>query len=46
MNGDSAPEQKETLHRLIERQEKDYPNALVVGHRELNPNKACPCFEV
>ena len=41
-----TPEQKETLRRLIERLEEDYPDALVVGHRELNPDKACPCFEV
>jgi len=41
-----TPEQKDTLQKLLKRLEEDYPDALVVGHRELNPNKACPCFEV
>ena len=40
-----TPEQKETFRRLIERLEEDYPNALVVEHRKLNPNKACPCMK-
>ena len=22
-----------------------YPHALIVGHRDLNPHKACPCFD-
>ena len=39
-------EQKDILQKLLKRLEEDYPDALVVGHRELNPNKACPCFEV
>ena len=47
MNGDSAPEQKETLHRLMERLKEDYPEARVVGHRDLpGVKKDCPCFEV
>ena len=40
-----TPEQKETFRRLIERLEENYPNALVVEHRKLNPNKACPCMK-
>lgn len=23
-----------------------YPNALIFGHNDLNPHKACPCFKV
>jgi N-acetyl-anhydromuramyl-L-alanine amidase AmpD len=40
-------EQKETLHKLIERLKEDYPEAKVVGHRDLpGVSKDCPCFEV
>ena len=40
-------EQKETLRRLIRRLKEDYPNAKVVGHRDLpGVKKACPCFEI
>ena len=39
--------QKETLQRLLERLKEDYPEARVVGHRDLpGVKKACPCFEV
>lgn len=38
--------QRESLRALVFRLVQDYPDALVVGHRELNPNKACPCFEL
>ena len=42
-----TPEQKETLHRLLERLKEDYPDAKVVGHRDLpDVQKDCPCFEV
>ena len=23
-----------------------FPKALIVGHRDLNPGKKCPCYEV
>ncbi len=38
-------EQKLALEELIEELKWQYPKALVVGHRELNPEKACPCFD-
>ena len=39
--------QKETLQRLLKRLKEDYPEARVVGHRDLpGVKKACPCFEV
>ena len=42
-----TPQQKDTLHRLLQRLKEDYPQARVVGHRDLpGVRKACPCFEV
>ena len=42
-----TPEQKETLQRLLERLKEDYPDARVVGHRDLpGVKKDCPCFDV
>ena len=42
-----TPEQKETLFKLLERLEKDYPEAKIVGHRDLSGvRKDCPCFDV
>lgn len=38
-------EQKASLLALIRELKKLFPNALVVGHRDLNPMKACPCFD-
>lgn len=33
-------------HLVWEAKTSWYPNAKVVGHRELNPGKACPSFDV
>ena len=42
-----TPEQKDTLRKLLERLKEDYPEAKVVGHRDLpGVKKDCPCFEV
>ena len=42
-----TPQQKDTLHRLLQRLKEDCPQARVVGHRDLpGVRKACPCFEV
>ena len=38
--------QKATLRKLIEQLHQRYPKALIVGHHDLNPQKACPCFHV
>lgn len=38
--------QRAALRNLLERLHKKYPKALIVGHRDLEPQKACPCFDV
>ena len=38
-------EQKATMRLLLEDFHQRYPRALVVGHRDLDPKKACPCFD-
>lgn len=39
-------QQKEALKKLLYELHNRYPEALVVGHRDLEPNKACPCLDV
>lgn len=41
-----TPAQMQTLKDAIDAMRKEYPNAKVVGHHTLNPNKACPSFNV
>ena len=42
-----TPAQKHTLRLLLCRLREDYPQARVVGHRDLpGVKKACPCFDV
>ena len=41
-----TPEQWDTLDCLVETMTKIYPNAAVVGHKDLDSHKACPIFEV
>lgn len=38
--------QRKALKSLIERIHRLFPKALIVGHHDLNPRKACPCFKV
>ena len=38
-------EQKTTMQQLLEELHQRYPRALIVGHHDLNPQKACPCFD-
>lgn len=38
--------QYESLMRLVGELLTSYPDAHVCGHRELDPRKACPCFDV
>ena len=37
--------QRQALRRLLEELKERYPRALIVGHHDLNPLKACPCFD-
>ena len=38
--------QRIALRTLLERLHRRYPDALIVGHRDLDPQKVCPCFDV
>ena len=38
-------EQKAALRRLLEDLHRRYPRAIIVGHHDLDPKKACPCIE-
>ena len=39
-----TPEQKSALRALFKDLHRRYPQALIVGHHDLNPHKACPCI--
>ena len=41
-----TPEQKRVLRELIEKLHRQFPKALIVGHRDLSPGRGCPCFDV
>jgi N-acetylmuramoyl-L-alanine amidase len=41
-----TPQQKETLTKLLAQLQARYPKARIVGHRDLDRGKACPCYEV
>lgn len=41
-----TPQQKVALRRLIADLRSRYPKALVVGHHDLDPTKACPSFPI
>lgn len=38
--------QRIALRNLLEQLHRRYPGALIVGHRDLDPQKVCPCFDV
>ena len=38
--------QRVALRKLLERLHRKYPKAVIVGHRDLDGHKACPCFDV
>jgi N-acetyl-anhydromuramyl-L-alanine amidase AmpD len=37
-------EQKLAMLHLLEVLHRRYPKALILGHHDLNPQKACPCI--
>ena len=41
-----TPAQKAALRQLLTELHGRYPRALIVGHHDLNPQKACPCYDV
>ena len=51
LSADGKPEdtrteaQRTALRKLLEVLHRKYPRALIVGHRDLDPRKACPCFD-
>ena len=40
-----TPAQRVALRKLLERLHRKYPKAVIVGHRDLDGHKACPCFD-
>ena len=40
-----TPEQVKALRGLVEQLHGCFPNALIVGHHDLDPTKSCPCFD-
>ena len=41
-----TPEQKAALHALLKSLREDYPEAVILGHRDLpDVHKDCPCFD-
>ena len=40
-----TPEQVRALRELVEEMHGRFPRAVIVGHRDLNPRKKCPCFD-
>ncbi len=38
--------QKEAMKDLVAQLHVQFPQALIVGHHDLDPRKACPCFDV
>lgn len=38
--------QMKTLEILLGQLEAEYPNAQILGHRDVDSGKACPCFNV
>ena len=40
-----TPEQKASLLALLRELRRVFPRAIIVGHRDLNPQKRCPCFD-
>lgn len=40
-----TPQQKTALRALLKRLRRQFPKALIVGHRDLAPDRDCPCFD-
>ena len=50
LDADGKPKDTRTLNQqgsllaLLRELQRQFPKALIVGHRDLNPMKECPCF--
>ena len=40
-----TPQQVRALREIVEQMHAYFPNAVIVGHHDLNPIKDCPCFD-
>ena len=40
-----TPEQKRVLRELLEELHRRYPEAIIVGHRDITHDRKCPCFD-
>ena len=40
-----TPRQRDALSALLRQLKQRFPQALIVGHRDLTPQKDCPCFD-
>ena len=40
-----TPEQIRALRQLVEKYHAQFPDAVIVGHHNLNPLTDCPCFD-
>lgn len=41
-----TPDQKQALLTTVATLNFCYPNAIIVGHKDLDPKKDCPCFNI
>lgn len=41
-----TPKQKASLRNLLIELRKKYPKTRIIGHRDVDKNKECPCFDV
>ena len=41
-----TPQQVRAVRELVERYHAYFPEAVIVGHHDLDPSKPCPCFDV
>lgn len=41
-----TPQQWASLKAILRQLRGIYPSARILGHKDLNPGKACPCFDV
>lgn len=41
-----TPEQMVSLAEILTAWKAEYPNAKIIGHRDVDPGKACPSFDV